>query len=191
MTTPAPLDGDAGELLDVVNEQNELTGARVLRKTAHKTGVLHRTVYVLLTRAQDGALCLLLQRRTPQKAICPSCWDLSAAEHLARGESYMEAALRGLLEELGVLLTESDLREALPPSLRELRVTSTQCEAVLDREFVATYRSSRDFDGAVTPDQVEVSEVRWVSLAQLREEMSAAPDAYTPWLRDTLALLDI
>lgn len=37
-----------------------------------------------------------MQRRSAQKKIGPLQWDLSVAEHLGLGESYKDAAERGL-----------------------------------------------------------------------------------------------
>ena len=34
--------------------------------------------------------------------VCPGLWDQSAAEHLTPGETYLQGALRGLAEELGI-----------------------------------------------------------------------------------------
>jgi hypothetical protein len=43
--------------------------------------------------------CLVL---VPRKRIGPNLWDISLAEHLSVGETFKEAALRGLKEELGI-----------------------------------------------------------------------------------------
>ena len=90
------LDGSMGELVEVVSDSNEPTGVLVPRSCAHSEGLLHRTVYVLLSNAAGE---LLLQRRHERKAVCPGKWDLSCAEHCAPGESYLQAAERGCLEE--------------------------------------------------------------------------------------------
>jgi hypothetical protein len=37
-----------------------------------------------------------------RKRIGPNLWDVSLAEHLSIGETFKEAALRGLQEELGI-----------------------------------------------------------------------------------------
>ncbi len=55
-------------------------------------GLLHRAVYVWVFRP-DGAL--LVQRRSPHKKIGPSQLDLSVAEHLQPGETYLQVGARG------------------------------------------------------------------------------------------------
>ena len=48
----------------------------------------------------EGAL--YLQRRAATKDVWPNAWDLSVGEHLQPGESFEQAAHRGLAEELSV-----------------------------------------------------------------------------------------
>lgn len=52
---------------------------------------------------------ILLQRRSKKKALEGGCWDLSCAEHVSAGESYLQAAVRGLREELGIHVTPDRL----------------------------------------------------------------------------------
>ncbi len=39
-----------------------------------------------------------LQKRSSHKLLEANCWDLSCAEHIVVGESYLEGAKRGLKE---------------------------------------------------------------------------------------------
>jgi isopentenyl-diphosphate delta-isomerase len=124
---------------------------------------------VLLFRP-DGAL--ILQQRAASKDVCPGCWDLSAAEHLKPGESYIDAAHRGLGEELG--LYGITLEPACP-----VRRQVFEGPGVWDREVQQTFHGTTA--DAVTPDPGEVAGVREITLAALREEMTEAPERFTPW----------
>ncbi|KAJ9506445.1 hypothetical protein QJQ45_019447 [Haematococcus lacustris] len=64
-----------------------------------KQGIWHQAVHVLVF---NSAGQLLLQQRSQGKRVCPGSWDLSCAEHLSQGESFHQAAVRGLAEELGI-----------------------------------------------------------------------------------------
>ena len=120
----------------------------VPRGLAHADGTWHASVYVHLSRAKDGAF--LLQKRSPRKDVCPSLWDLACAEHVASGESRVEAALRGLGEELGlgrgsVVIGAERLGGQLgPPRQAVLRIEGPPL--VWDREVVTSYWL-RDFFG--------------------------------------------
>ena len=188
--TSSALDGSLGELVEVVDEQNALTGELVPRKRAQEEGIMHRTVYVLLSRTRDGGERdgqreLLLQRRHADKAIFGGCWDLSVAEHVSPGESYAGAAARGLREELNI--ASCALRETLPPSKRVLDCVSSSGARVLDVEFVPLWEG--EWEGVCEPDGVEVSAVRAVTWEELREWVRSSPDDFTPWFRETLRLL--
>jgi isopentenyldiphosphate isomerase len=186
MTTAAPLDGAAEELLEEVDDANVLTGRLVPRSLAHTHGLVHRTVYVILTNAAGDAL--VLQQRHARKAVCPLLWDLTCAEHVAPGETYLQAAARGLREELG-LEDGVELTELLPPTKRVLRWTTATGKQVLDVEFVPVLTGTLPLGHALVPDGVEVAAWKWQSWEALAGEAGSRPELFTPWLLDTLRLL--
>ena len=88
----------ADELLDIVNDSDEVTG-QAMRSVVHQQGLWHRGVHVFLFNEQGE---MLIQKRSADRANSPSLWDCSVSEHVKAGESYLEAAMRGLKEEMGV-----------------------------------------------------------------------------------------
>lgn len=182
----ALLDGATEELVELVDDSNQLTGQLVPRRLAHAEGLVHRTVYVLLTDAH--AQRVVLQQRHSRKAVCPGVWDLSAAEHVAPGETYHQAACRGVREELG-LEQPPELRELLPPSRRELRWTTADGAKIHDAEFVPVWTGVLPDDAELQPDGVEVAAWRWASWEDVTSEVQAAPHTFTPWFVETLRLL--
>lgn len=100
---------------------------------AECAGLLHRAVYCWVF-APDGRL--LVQRRSPHKKIGAGQLDLSVAEHLQPGEDYRRGAARGLAEELGIQVADSELRGPLAPThRRELHQGSFH-----DVELVQSFR---------------------------------------------------
>uniref|UniRef100_A0A7S3R9W5 Nudix hydrolase domain-containing protein n=1 Tax=Dunaliella tertiolecta TaxID=3047 RepID=A0A7S3R9W5_DUNTE len=91
------------ELFDVFDVKEMPQGTQP-RSVCHRDGLWHRAVYALLLNKKNE---LLIQKRSAQKKVSPGKWDLSAAEHLQPGETYLHAAARGLQEELGVSLSLS------------------------------------------------------------------------------------
>ncbi|MBI5953625.1 MAG: NUDIX domain-containing protein [Chloroflexi bacterium] len=87
------------ELLDIVNDEDVVVGQE-MRSTAHQLGLQHRGVHVFLFSSPNGTM--LVQKRSADRAAFPGGLDCSISEHVKAGESYLEAAVRGIREEMGV-----------------------------------------------------------------------------------------
>lgn len=98
------------EILDIVNSANQVIGQNT-RKNAHNEQLMHRSVHVFVfTKKGD----LILQKRSSRKDRFPNVWDSSSSGHVDTGESYAEAAIRELKEELGVDVSSTELIGTLP-----------------------------------------------------------------------------
>lgn len=87
------------EIFDVVDEQDNVL-KQASRKEVHEQKLIHRAVHVLVFSKKTHDC--LLQKRSAYKDKHPGVWDSSAAGHLDAGETYEEAAIRELREELGI-----------------------------------------------------------------------------------------
>lgn len=146
------------------------------RQQVHARGLWHRSAHVFLFTPGGE---LYVQRRAVDKDLFPDRWDLSVGEHLKPGESYLQGALRGLAEELGVT---GAVLEALGSMHRsECRVPEL---GVVDRELQQAFRGTHP--GPITPDPEEVAEVRAISLKELACWVTGTPDAFTPWFLEEL-----
>jgi isopentenyldiphosphate isomerase len=87
------------ELLDVIND-DDIVIAQEMRSNVHRLGLQHRGIHVFLVTAEGR---LLVQRRGRNQEAFPLALDCSVSEHVKAGETYREAADRGLAEELGIL----------------------------------------------------------------------------------------
>jgi len=86
------------ELLDIVDDQDVVID-RQMRSRAHELGLQHRGVHVFLFTSENK---MLIQKRSADRIQAPSALDCSVSEHVKAGESYFDAAMRGLKEELGL-----------------------------------------------------------------------------------------
>ena len=100
----AVLDGKPLELLDLLDENGELSGQVRERTLVHLNGDWH------VRRRGDGGHDLLLQKRSRGKDSFGGCYDISSAGHIPVGQDYLESALRELKEELGIAAEPEDLR---------------------------------------------------------------------------------
>jgi isopentenyldiphosphate isomerase len=88
----------ARELLDIVDERDRKVG-QARRGEAYARRLTHRCVFVL---AYDDQGRIFMHRRTDDKLVFPSRYDMFVGGVVGAGESYDAAALREAEEELGV-----------------------------------------------------------------------------------------
>lgn len=122
----------------------------------------------------DDAGRLLVTRRALGKRTWPGVWTNSFCGHPAPGERMEEAVARRALEELGI--TVSALEAAVP----DFRYIATDASGIVENEICPVFTATTQDE--VLPDPDEVMEFRWVDPVRLREAVSAAPWAFSPWL---------
>jgi isopentenyldiphosphate isomerase len=93
-----PLSDDQDELFQVVDAADQPVAVRSRAACHADPALIHRSVFVLVETSSG----MLYQRRGYAKDTNPGCWDVACAGHVAVGESYEQAALRELAEELGL-----------------------------------------------------------------------------------------
>lgn len=153
----------AGEIFDVVDENDEVTGTAT-RAEVHAQRLVHRAVHVFVFNKRGD---LLLQKRSLLKDLCPGVWDSSVAGHLDSGESYEAAARRELGEEMGIF------PETAPEEIAKI----TPC-AKTGWEHVRLYRIRHD--GSVRFPSAEVEAAMWFPLAEIEAWVAARPADFAP-----------
>jgi len=157
------------EKVDVVDRNDKKVGTAT-RWEVHRSGAWHRGIHILVF---DPGGQMLLQRRSAKKATSPGALDLSVSEHAKAGESFEEAAFRGLREELGIgripLTWVLKFRMAYAPE---------------DNMISTIYRAT--FDGKFKLDPAEVEEVVPFDRPMLRELVDDQDSEVAPWARQIL-----
>ncbi len=161
------------ELVDIVNEQNEVIG-KSSRKEVHRKGHIHRALSVLVLNSKGQ---ILLQKRSANKSVHPLSWDLSTSEHVLAGESYEDAGVRSVKEELGVEL----IVEKVTESTLQIRKYQIGEEIIHEKEIVLMLTGVHD--GPFEVDANEVHSVKFFSAEEI-EEMIKNGDDFTVWFLD-------
>lgn len=156
------------ETVILVNDRNEVIGS-MDKLQAHEKGALHRAFSIFIFNSEGR---LLLQRRAPDKYHSAGLWANSCCSHPRPDERTADAATRRSQEELGILC---ELTEEFT-FLYKADVGNGLTEHELDHVFFGVY------DGPVRPDPREVSEVRWMRMNDLADDLSVSPERYTAWL---------
>lgn len=97
----------AEELFDIYDEHLNPLGT-ASRSETHAQGHWHRSFHCWLTRREENRRFVRFQLRQAGKDTYPGCYDITAAGHLAAGETVRDA-VREIEEELGVTARFEDL----------------------------------------------------------------------------------
>mmetsp|Transcript_19230 Transcript_19230/g.24300 ORF Transcript_19230/g.24300 Transcript_19230/m.24300 type:complete len:181 (-) Transcript_19230:201-743(-) len=160
------------EIFEIFDATNDVCLGQMPRKEVHRTGKYHRAVNVVLLNGEGD---ILVQKRADSKVICPSRWDISCAEHLQPGETYADAARRGLQEELNITQTDDFERIREP----QLHCIDDDEKEIHDHEFTELYLAT--YNGDVKIDEVEVAEAKYIGAQVLLDWLQSSPDDFTPW----------
>ena len=87
------------EYLDLVEENDRVIGKED-RNVIYVKGLRNYRVVNVFVFNPDGEI--LLPKRDSTRRIFPNCYDFSCGEHVESGETYEQAAIRGLKEELNL-----------------------------------------------------------------------------------------
>jgi isopentenyl-diphosphate delta-isomerase type 1 len=155
----------AAEYLDVVNEDNQVTG-QASRQVIHASGWWHRGVHVFLF-TPDGKL--LVQKRGRAQDTYPGALDCSVSEHLKVGETYRAAALRGLREELGL------------PAIQLTRLLQFRMNYGPGDNMINELYKGILGGAALRINPQEIARIAYYTLPELEEMMRAGETPFSSW----------
>ncbi len=149
------------EFVDVVHKDGTLAGQMRTKKTVHSQGLWHRTVYVWIYNSAGN---ILLQKRSELDERHAGAWDVSVAGHVKSGETYEQAAVREIKEEIGLKIKIKQLQ----PTKSFSRVKERPKDKYFNKELVQEYILKCDHVDFKIRKR-EVQKVEFVSSAQLEE----------------------
>lgn len=151
----------------VVDEKDTEIGHAMLAEVWQK-GLYHRNVRVMV---EDEEGNILIQRRSPQMVVFPGCWDNSAAGHVDQHMDYLSAARQEVAEEIGI----ND------PALMEVGHFFMKGETAGRKmyTFNMAYKLRVTDKSSIVREPEEVSELKWVSPAELKQLVRERPDSVT------------
>jgi isopentenyl-diphosphate delta-isomerase len=157
------------EFVVLVNPQDEVLGL-MEKQQAHVNGLLHRAFSVFVFNDKGE---MLLQKRAAGKYHSPNQWTNAVCSHPRENETYQQGAERRLNEELGI---KANLTEKFN-FIYKADVGKNLWEHELDYVFTTVY------NGDYQLNEEEVSEIRFITMQDLDEEMKSNPENFTEWFK--------
>ncbi|WNH09948.1 NUDIX hydrolase [Thalassobellus suaedae] len=149
------------EYIDIVTKEGKPTGKSELKSIIHQKGYYHNTAHIWFYTA-DGFI--LLSQRSAKKTICPLMWDVSVAGHIDAGETIKQAAIRETEEEIGIPISETDLKK-----IGVFECFKSYGTDIKDNEFHHTFLTELKFPiSQLTPQEEEVEALKLVTLNEFK-----------------------
>lgn len=166
------------EPVDILDEHMNKTGQTVLKSEAHKQGLWHGGAHIWIYNSKGE---VLMQLRSPKKIIRPNIWDVSVAGHIAASKTPLETVVEEAEEELGLTVKPEEL-----VFIGNTFIDDAMAGGWEHRVFLWIYALKSNLNVAdLTLELAETSEVKWVPLKQLEQELTdpAFKNNYAPTLQ--------
>lgn len=138
------------ELFIVVDEKDKIVGYKTRYECHHDKNLIHRGVGVVLFNSKGE---IAFQKRSQTKDHYAGLYTLTASGHVSKGESYLQAVIRELKEEVGV--------KNIKLEFISKRLIEFEKEREMDTLFKGIY------NGEFTIDSNEVEGVYYFNKSQI------------------------
>ncbi len=155
------------EYLEIVDEENNLTGKTEERDIVHAKGLWHREIAVWIMNEKGE---VLLQKRSPNKKQGANNWSTSCAGHIDIGEEPIKSAIREIREELGIPVKEDDLKHLFTAKNKRV-LTNSFNNIFCYLYFLKVNTPIEEF----TIDTEEVSEIKYIPFEEFEQLVKDKP----------------
>lgn len=158
------------EEIYILNEDGSIQGLKD-RQEVHNHGILHSAVQCWVMNSKGE---VLIQRRAATKDKSAGKWDVSFGGHCVKAMNdeniFVANVLKEGQEELGLHINASDLVK-----LGEVRYTSQENK---NKELLGVFLIHVPDDQTFVFEDGEVSEVKWITPADLHKKIIENPKEY-------------
>jgi len=158
------------EKLILVDSRDNVLGYETKEKCHNGQGILHRAFSIFVFNSNNE---LLLQQRHASKRLWGNFWSNTCCSHPRKGESYEEATVRRLKEEVGL---ETPLKY-----LYKFQYQAAFEDKGSENELCSVYIAKTDEPPLI--NETEISSWKYISIDDLNAELAAHPERFTPWFK--------
>jgi isopentenyl-diphosphate delta-isomerase len=154
----------------IIVDRNDVPVGTAPKLDAHRNGLLHRAISVIIG---DRRGRILLHRRAAGKYHSAGLWTNTCCSHPRPGERAIDAAVRRLAEEMGIVCPLA--------FIFSMNYRAGVSNDLIEHEIVHVFGGH--FSGAPAPNPVEVSDWCWKPFSEVERDIDARPENYTVWFR--------
>ena len=154
----------------VLVDENDIEVGTMPKMEAHQKALLHRAISVFIFNEKGE---WLLQRRALSKYHSSGLWSNAACTHPRPNESYLKAAERRLLEEMGLQCELTDLFNFIYKEKLDNELT----EHELDHVFIGYSEEVPNYNAE------EVCDFKYIDFDELANDIREQADKYTYWFK--------
>jgi isopentenyl-diphosphate delta-isomerase len=158
------------EFVILVDDQDKEIGIEE-KIAAHQNGGKRHRAFSILIFNNKGEL--MLQQRAFKKYHCGGLWTNTCCSHPRPGEEILSAAHRRLQEEMGF---DCELKEIF-----EFNYTAPLDHDLTENEHDHVFVGYYDLEPNINP--LEAESWKWISIADLNEDIKNNPQNYTFWFK--------
>jgi len=159
------------EYVILVDENDNPIGKEEKVKCHLPNGKLHRAFTALIFNNEGK---LLLTKRSEGKMLWPNDWDGTVASHPRESETYASSAERRMPEEIGISCKMNYVNKF------EYHVPYKDVGS--ENEICGTLIGTIDSFDESSMIKDEISEIKWINPAELKNELEHNRDVYCPWM---------
>lgn len=140
------------ELFYLVDTNDRIKGY-ISRREAHANkNNIHRAVGIFVLNEKKQ---MLMQKRSKKKDMDSGKWSYAVGGHVTFGQTYRECAIREIEEELGIKTSVKLIAKTLIKMKKEI-------------EYTALFAVKISSNTSIIIDQDEISQIKWISIGQLK-----------------------
>ncbi len=154
----------------IIVDPNDVPIGTAPKLEAHRNGLRHRAISVVIG---DQRGRILLHRRAAEKYHSGGLWTNTCCSHPRPGEPTIDAAVRRLAEEMGIICPLA--------FMFSMNYRAEVSNDLVENEIVHVFGGH--FDGTPTPNPIEVSDWCWKPFTEIEHDVDERPEIYTVWFR--------
>jgi isopentenyl-diphosphate Delta-isomerase len=165
------------EKVILVNENDQAIGT-MEKMEAHEKALLHRAFSVFIFNSKNE---MLIHQRAFSKYHSGGLWTNACCSHPRENETAEQAAHRRLEEEMGF---DCDINHQFS-FVYKAELDQGLTEHEFDHVFTGIYENE------IKPNPEEVAAFKYISISDLKKDLSTHPERYTEWFKIAFKQLDL